>query len=130
MLSTWRPLTAFVISAVLLVGVVRVGVASGSVGPADQRMEQMADVLVAAPSDAPDAVGLVHPMVSPSSSHMVAKGDSLWRIARLVLSADGSNPSGASISDLWRSIYDLNRELIGDDPNLIHPGQILQLPGR
>jgi nucleoid-associated protein YgaU len=60
----------------------------------------------------------------------VVKGDSLWKIARMVLSSGSSNPGGSEISDLWRSIYDMNKALIGEDPNLIHPGQVLQLPGR
>jgi hypothetical protein len=29
----------------------------------------------------------------------------------------------------WREIYDLNRNVIGPNPNLIHPGQVLKLPG-
>lgn len=48
----------------------------------------------------------------------VKKGDSLWGIARQQY-GDGS---------LWRQIYEKNRELIGEDDNIIFPGQVLELP--
>jgi hypothetical protein len=129
-IPTARPLMAAVISVVLLLGVVRAGTASGSVGPANQRMEQMANADLVAPSLAPDITTRLHPMASTALSHVVVQGESLWRIARTVLSTDGSSPTGSAVSDFWRSIYELNEDLIGDDPNLIHPGQVLELPGR
>lgn len=30
----------------------------------------------------------------------------------------------------WRWLYRVNRHVVGDDPNLIHPGQELKIPGR
>ncbi|MBM3268108.1 MAG: C39 family peptidase [Candidatus Sericytochromatia bacterium] len=48
----------------------------------------------------------------------VRPGDSLWRIAQNAL-GDGSR---------WREIYELNKDQIAN-PNLIHPGQQLRLPG-
>lgn len=30
--------------------------------------------------------------------------------------------------DRWREIYELNRELIGENPDLIYPGQVFRLP--
>jgi nucleoid-associated protein YgaU len=125
-----RPLMALVISAALLFGTARSGPANGSVGPANQRMEQMADAVVQAPLPSPDTITRLHSMASTAHSHVVVQGESLWRIARTVLATDGSSPTGSAVSDLWRSIYELNRDLIGDDPNLIHPGQVLELPGR
>ena len=49
---------------------------------------------------------------------IVNKGDSLWRIARQQY-GDGS---------LWRQIYEENREVIGENENVISPGQVLALP--
>ena len=49
---------------------------------------------------------------------IVNKGDSLWRIAQQQY-GDGS---------LWRQIYEENREVIGEDENVISPGQVLALP--
>jgi nucleoid-associated protein YgaU len=62
--------------------------------------------------------------------YTVRPGDCLWRIARSLLTAAGASPSGVEISDYWRSIYEINRDVIGADPNLIHPGQVFQLPER
>lgn len=62
--------------------------------------------------------------------YIVEPGDSLWRIARSVLTADGSTAGSPEIDAYWRAIYEVNRQVIGDDPDLIHPGQELELPRR
>ena len=125
-----RRLTVVLVSMVLMFGMARVTAASGSVGPASQRVERMVDVSGSALPEDVDALTRAREIVTTSSTHIVVKGDSLWKIARGILSSDGSNPNGSEISDLWHSIYDMNLALIGEDPNLIHPGQVLQLPGR
>lgn len=51
--------------------------------------------------------------------YTVQPGDNLWDIARREL-GEGTR---------WGEIYDLNRETIGEDPNLIHPDQELNLCG-
>lgn len=67
----------------------------------------------------------------PESVYTVAPGDCLWRIARSMLERSGSSrPSGDEVTELWTEIYRINRDLIGHDPNLIHPGQVLVLPER
>jgi nucleoid-associated protein YgaU len=48
----------------------------------------------------------------------VKAGDSLSKIAQ----REYGDPQ------LWRVIYNANKELIGDDPDLIHPGQDLKIP--
>jgi len=122
-----RRLTVVLVSVVLMFGMARVTAANGSVGPASHRLERMVDVSGSGLPEDEDALIRVREIVT---THAVVKGDSLWKIARTVLSSNGANPSGSEISNLWRSIYDMNEALIGEDPNLIHPGQILQLPGR
>lgn len=52
------------------------------------------------------------------STYKVKKRESLWRIA-IKLLKDGKR---------WIDIYDLNREIIGDDPDKIYPGQKLLIP--
>ena len=124
-----RQLTVLLITMVLMFGVARATAASGNVGPASHRLEQMVDVTGPEQRervDAPSRFGVM----STTSTRTVVKGDSLWRIARESLSANGSSPSGSEISNLWHSIYEMNLALIGKDPNLIHPGQVLKLPGR
>lgn len=54
----------------------------------------------------------------PGGSYTVQPGDSLWAIAARVL-GDGQR---------WPEIYDLNQGVIGSNPDLILPGQVLQLP--
>lgn len=51
-------------------------------------------------------------------TYTVVKGDSLSKIAKRVYGNANS----------WRRIYDANREVIGDDPDLIKPGQKLTIP--
>ena len=64
------------------------------------------------------------------SSYTVKGGDCLWSIARSTIIADGSAPNGASIAELWTRIYDINADVIGANPRLIFPGQVLEIPER
>lgn len=57
----------------------------------------------------------------PASVRVVSAGDSLWTIA-----ADVAD-SPADIHDLVETIYADNRDVIGPDPNLIMPGQRLEI---
>ncbi|UCC76294.1 MAG: LysM peptidoglycan-binding domain-containing protein [Anaerolineales bacterium] len=50
--------------------------------------------------------------------YVVKSGDSLSKIAKELM-GDAKR---------WPEIYELNKELIGDDPNVIHPGQELKIP--
>lgn len=52
------------------------------------------------------------------TKYTVKRGDYLIRIAQRLL-GNGNR---------WREIYDLNRKLIGPNPNLIFPGQVLKIP--
>lgn len=56
------------------------------------------------------------------ASYVVRTGDSLWSIAR-----DHPGDSG-SVDQRWRAIWMANRDVVGDDPDLIFPGQALRLP--
>ena len=50
--------------------------------------------------------------------YVVKSGDSLSKIAK-ELYGDAKR---------WPEIYEANKQLIGDNPNLIHPGQKLRIP--
>jgi nucleoid-associated protein YgaU len=65
-----------------------------------------------------------------ASRYTVRSGDCLWSIARSTIIADGVVPSGASVSELWKRIYDNNADVIGANPGLIFPGQVLEIPER
>ncbi|MSW05871.1 MAG: LysM peptidoglycan-binding domain-containing protein [Actinobacteria bacterium] len=69
-----------------------------------------------APTPTLDSTALKHPVI---------RGDSLWSIAVGRLSPISSDQA---IDREWRSIYALNRALIGENPSLIFPGQVLELP--
>lgn len=51
-------------------------------------------------------------------SYTVVSGDSLWKIAKQFY-GDGSR---------WGAIYEANKAVIGGNPNLIYPGQVLTIP--
>lgn len=59
-----------------------------------------------------------------SAVHVVRPGDSLWRIAAT------HSPASSDNSDFQaraRALYEENRDVIGAEPDLIHPGQELTL---
>ncbi|HEX2239805.1 MAG TPA: LysM domain-containing protein [Actinomycetota bacterium] len=58
--------------------------------------------------------------------HVVMPGDSLWSIARSWLGTDDPE----RIAAVWPLIYRANKGVIGPDPNLIRPGQVLEMPDR
>lgn len=53
------------------------------------------------------------------STYTVQAGDSLSLIAKTVLGDSGQ----------WQALWDANRDTIGDSPDVIFPGQVLQIPG-
>lgn len=114
----------FVVSALL-----RMGQVGAATPPPMHRIER------SGASDASDAVAPAPTGVSlrtlgpDASTHVVATGECLWRIARSHLDAAGLPASGAEVSRLWRAIYAQNRDVIGDNPDLILPGQVLTIPG-
>lgn len=63
----------------------------------------------------------------PVTEHVVVvrPGDSLWAIARAHLGSHADVAGTARACDRW---YQANRDVIGDDPDLIKPGQRLAAP--
>ncbi|MBK9050553.1 MAG: LysM peptidoglycan-binding domain-containing protein [Chloroflexi bacterium] len=59
----------------------------------------------------------------PTEIYTVQKGDHLTRIAR-AFAADGA----MELSELVDEIYALNKDVIGDDKNILRPGQVLHIP--
>ncbi|WP_202874559.1 LysM peptidoglycan-binding domain-containing protein [Kribbella albertanoniae] len=55
----------------------------------------------------------------------VAAGDTLWDLAARELGVQATNQE---IAARWPQWYAANRQLIGADPNLILPGQVLRVP--
>ncbi len=56
---------------------------------------------------------------------VVHRGDTLWGIVRRQLGPDATD---AEVAHAWPAWYDANRVVIGDDPDLLLPGQVLRRP--
>lgn len=106
----WRSAALLLCGAALAGGTATPTFASGVTGPPP--MDRQAIGAVALPAlDRP-------PGTTPIK---VVPGDSLWRIA------DRRHPeaSAARVADAVRELYAGNRQVIGPDPDLLHPGQRL-----
>jgi hypothetical protein len=73
------------------------------------------------------AVGAGHRPSHPAVARVVVvRGDCLWDLASSEL---GPGATAREITEAWQHIYRRNRAVIGPDPGLIRPGQVLRLPG-
>jgi nucleoid-associated protein YgaU len=63
------------------------------------------------------------PQQAVADAVVVRRGDSLWTIAGRAL---GPGASDAEIALAWPSWYAANRDVIGPDPALLRPGQLLR----
>ncbi len=94
-------------------------------------VEPPGDSRASSTTSAPAAVRTVSapvPEASPeptTATVTVARGDSLWAIAAEHL-PDGA--TDAEIAGAWPRWYALNEQVIGEDPDLIRPGQQLLVP--
>jgi nucleoid-associated protein YgaU len=74
----------------------------------------------------PTAVPAATPTPGP---HVVVTGECLWRIAGDQLrSADGSPATDAAVATTVHAWWTANAQVIGPDPDLIRPGQVLRPP--
>ena len=122
-----RPVAALV-AAVLLAAAVRPSPSAAVVPPPAERV-----VVESPPAGAGATIGnpVIVRMAGSTSGlvYTVVAGDTLWGIARTTLERRGALATGAEIAMLWRTIYRANVALIGPDPDLILPGQVLAIPG-
>ena len=99
---------------------------SGGMGDVEYSIEFCAakDIIIGTEDGAANQEGAGVKTTSPAANppaattYTVKSGDSLWKIAQKQL-GDGSR---------WREIYDLNRDTIGSNPNLIYAGQVYNMP--
>lgn len=78
-----------------------------------------------APAGAGAAPQVRPPGATPAHDVVVAPGDSLWRIAEQHL-PPGSD--AGRVAAEWPRWWSTNRAVVGDDPDLIRPGQHLSPP--
>jgi resuscitation-promoting factor RpfA len=65
------------------------------------------------------------PVAAPAAGHTIAPGEHLWSIAAAHLGADRA----AEIAPYWRRVVEHNRaRLRSGDPNLVYPGEVVDLP--
>jgi hypothetical protein len=62
---------------------------------------------------------------TPKKSYVIKSGDSLWSIAQSQIVGEAA--SVTEIDNAWRKIWRANREVIGNNPSLIRPGQEINL---
>ena len=69
------------------------------------------------------------PTAAPEE-HVVVRGDCLWDLARdhLTRARPGAPPSDAEIAEAAQAWWRTNADVIGPDPDLLLPGQVLQPP--
>ena len=79
----------------------------------DPKKPDFSDVTTGASSTAPQAT----PAPSTESTYTVVEGDSLSKISKRFY-GDANH---------WRRIFEANRDQI-ENPDLIHPGQVLRIP--
>ncbi|OMH35170.1 LysM peptidoglycan-binding domain-containing protein [Tersicoccus sp. Bi-70] len=76
-----------------------------------------------------DGAPLVRPPsrddAAPANTATVVAGDTLWTLAARQL---GPLATDLQIARLWPRWHALNRDLIGADPGMIRPGQVLRVP--
>ncbi len=64
-----------------------------------------------------------HPL--RTATRVVQHGDTLWGLAAAELGPDATD---SAIAARWPQWYATNRALIGPDPDLLYPGQVLRIP--
>lgn len=104
-----------------------VAVAAGTGAPAHASggdgSELLAGLSLPERAVAPDQRAEPRPTApATTDTYVVRPGDSLSSIAL-------THPGAGSLDDRWRALWRANRDVVGDDPDLIHPGQALRLPG-
>ena len=62
------------------------------------------------------------------AAHTVVPGDCLWDIAAARLAASDGPPSNAETAAAVQGWWSVNRTVIGPDPDLLFPGQVLDPP--
>lgn len=65
------------------------------------------------------------PLEGLGATRTVRPGDTLWALAADRLGADATD---AQVAAAWPRWYEENQEVIGADPHLLRPGQVLRVP--
>ena len=113
------------LATTLTTGVVLLGPAAQAT-PADLDglpLPDRAPAAAAAPS--PDELLPSTPASTPAGTVVVRAGDSLWNLARQHATDPGSDREVARLTQAW---HETNRAVVGPDPDVLRPGQVLTIP--
>lgn len=94
-------------------------------GPAHATPGRPHEERSAAPTSVVSGLPVPDRALSTAEVVVVRPGDSLWSIARQRLGPDATD---ADVDAAWRELYALNRDVIGPDPDVVHPAQRLRMP--
>jgi LysM repeat protein len=117
----------------------RVAPALVDAGPSPLELDRPAAAFVASPPPVPMRTsagttalmtGVAHrdtgePGDRSVNGYVVRRGDTLWDIAARHL---GPSATAVDISRVWPTWYEANRSVIGSDPGVIRPGELLSAP--
>lgn len=107
--------------------------------PSSPAREEQPDPAPPPPPDADDTTGAARsidegdgPARPAERTWTVGPGDHLWSIAEAVVTAHDATASEREVARYWRLLVDANRRMLvdPDDPDLILPGQVVELPRR
>ena len=101
-------------------------VSSPSGGTLDPRWKPSVPAVDPGPLAAQPARNLRQQPAADAGNVTVMAGDSLWSIAARVLG--GSPASDVDIALEWPRWYEANRAVLGDNPDVLLPGQVLRPP--
>lgn len=104
---------------------------SGAAGVSFEEPAAVAGTDPTAAAPAPtDPAAPAAPAAPVAPTVEVKHGDSLWKIAERHLEANGGQASNAEIQKLVNHVYETNKEIIGDNPNLIfdHQKLVIDMP--
>lgn len=82
-----------------------------------------------APAPPPSVRGAPAGHEEPDGAVVVRRGDTLWALAESSLQQPSrAAPTTAAVAAAWPSWWAANRDVIGDDPDLLLPGSVLRPP--
>jgi len=146
--ALWRRAAPATISRVLVASTVTLGASAPAIGAAVEATDDRPVLIDLGPAESdgpvttpprlvdlgPVDIGLVDVESDAAAATLpvadewtVRPGDHLWAIAAATLSDRGRPVSDVAVAQYWRQLIRHNASSISD-PDLIHPGLILQLP--
>lgn len=106
--------------------------ATETTAPQERRRTEVEDVTTtAAHTETSD--GAATPVDGTSDaagldSWIVQPGDHLWGIAAATVAERGGAEDHMTVTRYWLKLIEFNSDAVGDDPDLIYPGQVIRLP--